>query len=471
MTARSIALFIGIVALVPVGFLACGGNSEEDASPVPPAVVRAGGDTTVINASPTAFALPLANLSADRSDPHFVGNSLFNKNWVQAPASAATRDGLGPLFNARSCSACHFKDGRAALPEAGEAPVSLLFKVGTRGPEGEGLATPHPVYGDQFQNFALPKAAPEGRVVIAYSEEPGTYADGTAYSLRRPRYSVADLGYGEEGPEFFITPRIAPAVFGMGLLEFIPEADIVAREDAEDRDGDGISGRAQRVADMVTGETRLGRFGWKAGQPGVDRQTAAAFHGDMGLSTPLKAGVSHSPTQGAAGLDDYASGGDPEVEPRLFDAIVYYMRTLAVPARRDREAAPVKRGAELFREARCDACHVPHQRTLEVADFPELSNQAFAPYTDLLLHDMGEGLADDRPEALADGREWRTAPLWGVGLIPVVNGHRELLHDGRARGVAEAILWHGGEAKASAEAFRKMNRSDREALVTFVNDL
>jgi CxxC motif-containing protein (DUF1111 family) len=465
-------VLLGLVFGLGVMLPGCGGAEDSD----PPKGAEfderlAGGATTVFTTSASAFAMPAPNLSAERSDAHFVGNSLFNKNWVQAPASAATRDGLGPLFNARSCSACHFKDGRGQLPQNGEAPVALLFKIGTRGSEGEGSNAPHPIYGDQFQNFALPKAAPEGRVVIEYEEVSGKYADGEGYSLRRPRYSATDFGYGEAGPGFFLAPRIAPQVFGVGLLEYIADADLIALADPNDRDGDGISGRVQRVSDLATGEERIGRFGWKAGQPGVDRQTAAAFHGDMGLSTPLVAKQNHGEAQGRMGLDEFPLGGEPEVEPRLFDAIVFYMRTLGVPARRNPKDPQILRGAALFREARCDACHTPRQRTPEVAEFPELSNQIFAPYTDLLLHDMGPELADDRPEGRADGREWRTSPLWGIGLIPAVNGHQELMHDGRARGVAEAILWHGGEAESSREAFRAMTAAERAALIAFVNDL
>ncbi|MEZ6197275.1 MAG: di-heme oxidoredictase family protein [Planctomycetota bacterium] len=448
--------------------VACSRDDREAAAPARDPRL-AGGATTVFNTSPNAFALEAANLSAARSDLHVVGNSLFNKNWVAAPASPEARDGLGPLFNARSCSACHFKDGRGKLPEPGEQPVALLFKVGTRSAEGVGTAEPHPAYGSQFQNFALPGAKPEGRIEIRYVEEPGTYADGTAYSLRRPEYRAVDPGYGDFGPSFFVTPRIAPQVFGMGLLELVPEADLVAREDVDDRDGDGVSGRANRVADLLTGETRLGRFGWKAGQPSVDRQSAAAFSGDMGLSTPVVAGQNHTSAQ--ADLDRFPTGGEPEVEPRLFDAVVFYMRTLGVPARRQPGDPVVRRGERLFVEARCDACHVPELRTGASEELPELSEQIFTPYTDLLLHDMGDGLADDRPEGLANGREWRTAPLWGIGLIPVVNGHSELLHDGRARGVAEAILWHGGEAESSREAFRRMSAEDRAALIAFVEDL
>ncbi|MEM7306643.1 MAG: di-heme oxidoredictase family protein [Planctomycetota bacterium] len=448
--------------------LALAGCGAPEAPEAP--VVPAGGATTVVNTSAKAFAQPAPNFSQERLIDHFVGNALFNKNWVAAPAQAERLDGLGPLFNARSCSTCHFRDGRGAPPAPGEPAVALLFKVGTRSAEGAGTDAPDEVYGSQFQNFAIAGAQAEGSVEIDYAERAGSYADGTAYALRAPRYLPAEPGYGPFSDALFLTPRIAPAVFGVGLLEGIPEDDLLARADPDDADGDGISGRVSYVTDMASGETVVGRFGWKAGQPTVDRQVAAALLGDMGISSSLVGGVqNHGPRQ--AVLDELPTGGTPEIDDVDLERLSFYMRTLGVPARRKPRDPGVRRGAELFESVGCNACHVPVQRTLEVAGMPELSDQSFAPYTDLLLHDMGDELSDDRPEGDASGREWRTPPLWGIGLIEVVNDHQELLHDGRARGVAEAILWHGGEGAAARDAFRALSTAERADLVAFVEDL
>jgi CxxC motif-containing protein (DUF1111 family) len=254
----------------------------------------------------------------------------------------------------------------------------------------------------------------------------------------------------------------------VGLLEAVSDAEILSREDPKDADGDGISGRANRVLDLITGREAIGRFGWKAGQPTLRQQNAAAFLGDLGITTSLFPQQNCPPEQAAC--RSAVSGGEPEAEDKILDRVTTYTQLLAVPERRDFDAPSVKAGEELFHKARCQACHVPSLVTGDHT-LPELAHQRIFPYTDLLLHDLGPALADHRHEAKAGGREWKTPPLWGLGLVRLVNKHQNLLHDGRARGVAEAILWHGGEAEASKEAFRKMNHQERAALVDFVNSL
>lgn len=434
-----------------------------------PPVEFSGGWTTVFDRSRQAYSFPVANLPASRRASFFVGNSFFNENWVAAPASTAGRDGLGPLFNARSCSACHFKDGRGRAPEAGEEPSSMILRISVPGGEHGGAPKPDPHYGNQIQHRAIPGVPAEATVRVEYEMIAGKYADGDEYELRRPIHRLTKFGYGEPVAGLMISGRVAPALMGAGLLEAIPRETLTALEDVEDRDGDGISGRMNSVWDEESRALVPGRFGWKAEQPTVRQQVAAAFRGDMGLTTPVFRLENHTPLQTAC--VDQPSGGDPEVSPRIFDDVVSYCRALAVPARRDWNDAIVLRGERLFREARCHACHVPELRTGVEPDRPELSDQLIRPYTDLLLHDMGEGLSDGRPSFGASGQEWRTPPLWGVGLIATVNGHTNLLHDGRARGFAEAILWHGGEAEASRNAFRRMNREDREALLAFLESL
>jgi CxxC motif-containing protein (DUF1111 family) len=265
-------------------------------------------------------------------------------------------------------------------------------------------------------------------------------------------------------------------MIGLGLLEAVAEADLLARADPDDADGDGITGRPNLVWSEAEGRVAMGRFGWKAGQSGVDEQAAAAMAGDIGIANPLapypagdctpaQAACMAAPTGATARYDDL------EAPAEVMDLVSYYSRHLAVPARRDPGAPEVLSGKRLFYEAGCIACHTPKHATARDAADPALRGQLIWPYTDLLLHDMGEGLADGRPEGVADGREWRTAPLWGIGLTETVNGHTYFLHDGRARSLSEAILWHGGEAEKSKERFRTMSAADRAALLAFLGSL
>jgi CxxC motif-containing protein (DUF1111 family) len=325
-----------------------------------------------------------------------------------------------------------------------------------------------PGYGLQLQDLAIPGVAAEGRVEVSWTEEPGTLPDGSSYSLARPRYRFVDLALGPLPPEALHSARIAPALPGIGLLEAIPAADLLAREDPEDRDGDGISGRANRVADPRTGELSLGRFGWKAGAIDVEHQVAMAAHEDMGLTSPWF--PDQNCAQDQAACRAAPAGGEPELPRERLEDIAFYTRTLAVPARRDPEDRRVRRGALQFERLGCASCHVPEQRTGE-HPVGALARQRIFPYTDLLLHDLGEGLSDGRPERQALPGEWRTPPLWGIGLVEVVNGHRRFLHDGRARGLEEAILWHGGEAQAARDGYAALVAAARADLLRFLESL
>jgi CxxC motif-containing protein (DUF1111 family) len=445
---------------------ACG----DDASIYEPGEELSGGDTTVFDSGRNAYTLSARNLKGERRDRFFVGNAVFNRNWVTAPASTLGLDGLGPTFNASSCSACHFKDGRGAPPaQPGEPFLGLLLRLSLPGQDAHGGPLDEPVYGGQFNHRAILGVPAEGSAMVEYEEVPGAYADGTLYSLRRPVYRLADLAFGSIDPRVQISPRTAPHMIGLGLLAAVDEADIRALADEDDRDGDGISGRPNQVWDPKTGSTRLGRFGWKANQPGLEQQNAGAFLGDLGITSPLHPAENCPPAQTACAAAP--TGGAPELDQDKLDEVTYYTHLLAVPARRDFEAPEVLRGKALFRDAGCAACHVPQLQTGSLDGFPELEAQAIRPFTDLLLHDMGEELADRRPDFLADGREWRTPPLWGLGLIGVVNDHTLLLHDGRARDFAEAILWHGGEGERAREAFRTMPAEGRAALLRFLESL
>lgn len=409
-----------------------------------------------------AFLRPASNLTPEHEGAFYGGNSFFNDNWVEAPASTQNRDGLGPLFNARSCSGCHFRDGRAQPPEEADGAMEgLLFRLS--GADG-GI---EPRYGEQLQDVALPGLEPEGKVTIERSFPIGTFADGTTYELEAPTYELEMFdGPLQSGATF--SPRIAPAMIGLGLLEGIGVQDVLDREDPDDADGDGISGRAQWVTDVVTGEPMLGRFGWKADAPTVLHQSAGAFVGDIGITSPLFPEDDCTPVQESCHGEP--SGGEPEIEMRLLERVTIYSQAVAVPIRRSWDDEEVLRGKHLFSELRCDACHVPSFTTRE-AVLPEFDGLRIWPYTDLLLHDMGPGLADGRALGEADGQEWKTPPLWGLGLVPDVNGHTRYLHDGRARSLEEAVLWHGGEAEMSRIDYEHLPAEDRAALIRFVESL
>ncbi|MEE8305576.1 MAG: di-heme oxidoredictase family protein [Candidatus Tectomicrobia bacterium] len=470
----------GIYTLVVVfllvsqeAYLAPQGEALSETSKAPLDVAPtalSGGAATVFATSRQAFSLPIPGLSPQQETRFFVGNSLFNRNWVTAPASTTARDGLGPLFNARSCSACHLRDGRGRPPtRPDERMRSMLLRLSIPGHDPHRGVVPDPHYGDQLNGLALPDIPPEGRGVVTYEDIPGTFADGQPYHLRRPTYTITDLRYGPLHPETRLSPRVAPIMIGLGLLEAVPEDVLLALADAPDGDGDGISGRPNRVWDLTRKQHVLGRFGWKANQPTVAQQVAGAFLGDMGITSPVFPQENCTAVQSACRAAPH--GGQPEISADLLANVVSYSRTLAVPARRHLDDPEVQRGQTLFAQAQCTRCHLDTLRTGEVAGLPTLSHQTIHPYTDLLLHDMGEGLADGRDDFDASGREWRTAPLWGIGLIPNVNGHTTLLHDGRARNPSEAILWHGGEAHTAKTMFQRMPHADRLALLRFLESL
>lgn len=426
-----------------------------------------GGDTTAFSAGRNAFELSARNLSDAERRVFEVGDSFFTQNWVSAPSSTEARDGLGPTFNAQSCSSCHKHDGRARPPEDEDDPArGLLLRLRVDGVNG---AIDHPFYGGQIQDRAINGVPIEGRIRIQYEAVHGNYPDGESYTLYTPTYSVVDGAYGALAPDTMVSPRIAPAVFGMGLLEAIPDDRIMGLADEEDRDGDGISGRANMVWDIRKTEYVLGRFGWKANQPTVEQQTAAAFHGDIGITSFLFPEENCPAVQDACRLAP--NGGSPEIPAERLSKVVFYAQTLAVPAMRNVDSPEVRRGARLFVETGCASCHTPRHTTAIDHPVPPLAGQVIFPYTDLLLHDMGDGLADGHPDGLASGREWRTAPLWGIGLVETVNGHTRFLHDGRARSIEEAILWHDGEGRASRDMFKGLSSEEREALLQFMRSL
>ena len=426
-----------------------------------------GGETTRTDITRNAFSLPAPSLSNTERRTFEVGDSFFTQNWVSAPASTEGRDGLGPTFNAFACSSCHLHDGRGAPPDEPDN-LGLLLRLSIPGAGPLEGPLPHPDYGGQLQVRSLPGVPPEGRMALSYEYIEGAYGDGEPFELRLPTYSIAEPAFGPLGDDLLMSPRLAPQIVGMGLLEAVPAAVIRSAADPDDSDGDGISGRANEVAG-VDGEITLGRFGWKAGRATVEQQVAAAFAGDIGITSPLfPDGQLPGGADRPAGRPPTAAA--PELTPSRLASVTLYARTLAVPALRDPDDEQVRRGFALFGEFGCASCHFPTVET-GPSDIEALAYQVIHPYTDLLLHDMGLGLADGRPEFGADGREWRTPPLWGLGLIEEVNGRRFLLHDGRARTPAEAILWHGGEAEAAMEAFRDASAEERADLLRFLESL
>lgn len=448
-----------------------------EASPAGAATVRAR-DTA------DAFSQASSNIDFAQELDFKIGNGLFRKNWVASPSSTLASDGLGPFYNARACQDCHIKDGRGHPPYGpGDKAVSMLLRLSV--PGGDSIAElkdyladqPDPTYGGQLQDFATPGHVAEGQIAVIYTDVPVTFVDGSIVTLRSPNYAITDAGYGALDPALMLSPRIAPQMIGLGLLEAIPAADILALVDEDDANADGISGRANIVWSVEDDAPMLGRFGLKAGVPTVRHQSAGAFSGDMGLSSELFPDPAGDCT--AAQLDCRAAphGQEPgnrdglEVDDESLDLVTFYSRNLAVPARRSVDDPQVLAGKALFYNSGCAGCHQPKFVTNRLDGQPEQSFQLIWPYTDLLLHDMGAGLADNRPESRATGQEWRTAPLWGIGLTETVSGHTNFLHDGRARNLTEAILWHGGEGEASRNAVLALPKPDRDALIAFLESL
>ncbi len=444
----------------------------------------AGAATVRVRRDADAFSQSSGNITFEDELNFKVGNGLFRKLWVSSPSSTLASDGLGPLFNARSCQRCHIKDGRGHPPEsAQDNAISMFLRVSIPGApqdaiseiEGYLASRPDPTYGTQLQDFAVQGHPSEYRLEITYEEEIVTLADGVQVSLRHPTYVAADLGYGPLHPDAMLSPRVAPQMIGLGLLEAIPAADILAGADPEDRDGDGISGRPNVVWSAVHDKPMLGRFGWKAGNPTILEQSASAFVGDIGISNPVfTAGAGEcTDLQADCKAAVHGDGDDRiyEIDAEGLDLVTFYSRNLGVPARRDVADPQVLRGKEVFNETRCTACHTPSFVTHRLNEQPEQSFQLIWPYTDMLLHDMGPDLADNRPEARATGTEWRTPPLWGIGLTQQVSGHTYFLHDGRARSILEAVLWHGGEASGQRDAVVEMSTADRDALIAYLESL
>ncbi|TQV65970.1 carbohydrate-binding protein [Exilibacterium tricleocarpae] len=454
-----------------------GNRFQRDSIPVP-AHARLGGDTTLhvqMTAEPDGHFQQMAtNLGHDNGQPFVLGRRVHHTSFLDGSHDENAENGVfpgmaglaGPRYVNERCASCHERNGRAPVAGLGEPLDRWVFKV------GDANGNPHPDLGRVLQPGANAGAVSEGTPSIAFfSEENG---------LRKPNYQFTGVT-----PDTF-SARIAPQLNGMGLLEAIPEEAILALADENDADGDGISGRVQKVIDPVTGDTRLGRFGYKAAASSVKHQIAAAFNTDMGVMTS----VLPNPDCGANQTDCGSAG--TELGDEHLDNLVKYVSLLGVRPQRDYNDPQVIQGKSIFRNIGCVGCHTETHQTSAFHPLAELRNQTIHPYTDLLLHDMGPGLADNLGEGEASGAEWRTAPLWGLGLAACVTGgvagnrgwdafgldgreyctpHHSYLHDGRARSIDEAIRWHGGEGEASKQAYEQLSAGDRAALLAFLNSL
>ena len=422
----------------------------------------------------------------------WTGFSLFRDPWVIAPSSTKDRDGLGPLFNTRSCISCHTSGGKGPAPTQGiSKPSALVIRFGS----AEHNIFSDPIYGAQLQPRAIavthssiqPDLLGEAKLQLSTKEIYGNYADGTPYTLRQPRYQLTDLAYGDLDSRTVLSPRFSPVIYGVGLLDAISKHDLLTQEDINDNNQDGISAKYNRVPIMPSnhntaefhgsvenvtdaGLIGIGRFGHKAKQPSLHQQVAAAFRDDIGITNTLFVSESCSIEQANCHSASVIGGHQSvEIPDKLLDLVTQFNQLIAVPPARNLDSAKAQQGRELFYQLGCESCHTASYTTDAEYPHESLANQKIWPYTNLALHDMGERLADGVNEYAADGREWRTPPLWGIGARKNMRNKNLFLHDGRATTVAEAILWHGGEAQASQQSFMQLEQAQRNALLAFLD--
>ena len=456
------------VLLLAAGGLAISRDGVDDAT-------LSAGSFTIRRFDRQAFSEPASVLTLKQRQTFMVGRNVFNRQWA-AITSLNGDWGLGPTFIADRCSACHVNTGRGSPPKSSdEQLLSMLVRLSIPGTGEHGGPKPHPNYGDQIQNrsmdgrnvdlaFAGAPVPNEADLFLDWEEQTVAFADGETVTLHKPKLRIENLKFGELGNDVMLSLRTAQPLVGIGFLDAVPEETILSI--AEKQRALNFNGRPNRVWDAVNKRLALGRYGWKANVPSLKQQIAAAAIGDMGVNSNLFPEQNCPPAQTICAKQ--LPGNFPEIIDHEIDALELWLQGLAVPARRDVNDPEVRRGAALFSSAQCAVCHVPEMKTGKFSKLPQLSDQVFHAYTDMLLHDMGDELADGRPDFKAGPRDWRTPALWGLGLSQTVSGSTAMLHDGRARNVTEAILWHGGEAEVAREAFRNMTKSEREALVKFV---
>ncbi|WP_227697684.1 di-heme oxidoredictase family protein [Psychrobacter cibarius] len=465
-----------------------------------PQEIKQGGDTGISISSAESYSKPSSNLTASRKGHFFIGNAFFRQPWVIAPASTDSRDGLGALFNVAACQSCHVKDGRGHAPMTSDDDAdSLLIRLAmpaTTDEQRQQLQNSliekvvHPMYGGQLQDRGIQGVPAEARIAVQWTDKPVTFADGHIETLRAPTFNLTKPGYGAFDDDLMVSPRVALPMIGLGLLEQIPDEAIKkqAVDNKNSTNGD-ISGKFNWVMDPQTGKHALGRFGWKAGQTKLITQNQSAFNEDMGLTSNIRPHESCMPTQTACmnattGADEQGNGKPPvEVNDEVAKFVEFYTRNLAVPHRRDADDTLVLAGKKRFYDMGCQSCHTPrYQLPKTDDDHLEQHGQVIYPYTDLLLHDMGDDLADRtiagklpakniQVEFLANSYEWRTPALWGIGLAQTVDPQATFLHDGRARTLMEAVLWHGGEAQKQQQKVLKLDKQGRSELNAFLQSL
>ncbi|WP_350656042.1 di-heme oxidoredictase family protein [Psychrobacter sp. S1-30-MNA-CIBAN-0213] len=464
-----------------------------------PQEIKQGGDTGISITSSESYSKPSSNVSASRKGNFFIGNAFFRQPWVVAPASTDSRDGLGALFNVAACQSCHIKDGRGHAPMSSDDDAdSLLIRLAmpaTTDEQRKQLQNSliekvvHPMYGGQLQDRGIQGVPAEARIAVQWTDKPVTFADGHVETLRAPTFNLTKPGYGAFDDELMVSPRVALPMIGLGLLEQIPDEDIKKQADSDDKNNDDISGKFNWVMDPQTGKTALGRFGWKAGQTKLITQNQSAFNEDMGLTSNIRPHESCMPTQTAClsattGADEQGNDKPPvEVNDEVTKFVEFYTRNLAVPHRRNADDKLVLAGKKRFYDMGCQSCHTPrYQLPKTDDDHLEQHGQVIYPYTDLLLHEMGDDLADRtiagklppkdaQVEFLANSYEWRTPALWGIGLAQTVDSQATFLHDGRARTLMEAVLWHGGEAEKQKQKVLKLDKQGRTELNAFLKSL
>lgn len=422
-----------------------------------------GGKQTSFSAGSSAFSQMFEGLSSEKANMHGFGDGAFGATFNSDKTQL--NHGLGPIFNNQSCGSCHIADGRGKAPAAGESLTSLLIRISLPGQGSHGEPLVVPGFGGQLQQRGIYGIQAEAGVKVSYTEKTYQFADGETYSLRSPEFTIVNP-YIPMPAGVMLSARMASPIFGLGLIEAIDESSILEKADEFDTNGDGISGKPNYGFDVQSQTTRLGRFGWKAAQPSIIQQSAAAYVEDMGITNMI---FKTESSYGQSQYDNTETGH--ELGDSTLFAVAYYIKSLAVPGRRNASDAVVKDGKKIFNTAGCVNCHVTSYTTKTDVAYPEVANQKIYPYTDLLLHDMGPDLADNRPDFKASGSEWRTPPLWGIGLTTIVNGHNNFLHDGRARNLTEAIMWHDGEAAKAKNAFKALSKTDRDAVLKFLGSL
>ncbi len=430
------------------------------------------GKFSIDNEGQLSFTKPLSEMTRRQEIDFKIGKRIFRTNWVPAPASTTGLDGLGPTFNAKSCGKCHVREGRGLpLEKSGNESLGFLMRLSVPGQDIHGGPNPVIGYGGQLQTTGILDIKGEANLNVIYEYIQKKYPDGTPYELRKPIYTITNPHYGVLPADLMTSPRVGQQTIGLGFLDALSENEILKNADENDANGDGISGRANYVWDIREQKVKIGKFGWKANVSTLEQQIASAFHQDIGLTTSIFPNQNCPDPQNSCQKLPNGNNKSFEVPDFELSKITFYQATLGVPKRRNYKNKNVLEGKALFHKLNCITCHSIGLKVEKSEIFPKMNGTVINPYSDFLLHDMGEELADNRPDFLANGKEWRTQPLWGIGLINTVNNHTFLLHDGRARNIEEAILWHGGESEKSKKEFMNLTKKERQQVLDFVKSL